>query len=58
MEGIDSRSPAGPLRGIGPVGRSHEFGYLLDYREAWLSYMEDLYQTDKKGKLTYQGWLM
>jgi hypothetical protein len=40
------------------VNRSQEFGYLLDYREAWLSYMDDLYETDKRGKLTYKGWLM
>lgn len=38
--------------------RTEEYGYLLDNRESWLNYMDDVFETDKKGKLTAHGFLM
>lgn len=38
--------------------RTDEFGYLLDHRESWLSFVDDVYETDKQGRLTANGFLM
>lgn len=38
--------------------RTEEFGYLLDHRESWLSFVDDVYETDKQGRLTANGFLM
>ena len=34
-----------------------DFGYLLESREAWISYMDDVYGTDGQGQLTAQGFI-
>lgn len=37
--------------------RLNDLGYVMENREAFSSYMYDLYGTDKKGKITKEGFL-